>query len=804
MNLFIYQLKQAYLSLKQKPGFVFSIITTMGITLGALLCVLTLAYVMLIKPLPYPDQERLFNVEHQLVNQGEVDGNAFTYPNLMHLYKNQTVFEQSTLLYTDGAVITSLPSEPMAAISFVTPQWFTIFSVKMAKGRAFNATEKLNSYNPVALLSYQMWQNEFAGSDDILNKKVSLGGKSYQIIGVLSADNIELPIAGPSFSTQIYLPWDFNTVSERDRKTWGNDDGGLMFIGKMKKALLETNAIKLHEQSLTNLINRNWQQQVSAHAFFKGWSININTIPLKSYIIADGERSILLLLIGALGLVAIASVNIANLFISRTAERQQQLAIHAAIGASKKQLFNSIFAETSLLMLLAIIIAQAFSYLGFLTLRYYLGDYLPRINELALNSFSTIASIAILLLITLLFSLLCRRMINYRALNTLLQSSGKGCGVQVSKQLRNILITSQIAIATALIFINIVLYQDAKELIEQPLGYDTQNIYTAVLALPTVERTLQSGPITELKEALFESPKVSGISQSMRPSGFGTFALETEADNQRFSIAGKDVDHQYFSLINQKIIEGNNFSAADIKDRELVTIINDVFAQKLAPNGSALGIRFSNGARVIGVVKAIKIPGRVTVSPRFYFPASLSRNMLLIKVHKGQSLSREELVAILKSVDKNFSLFSFSSLTHYKNERLFSATTTATTTIALTIITILLSGLGLYGILKYSTQMRRFEIGTRMAIGAKGKDIIAIVVKDNATAILMGIVFSMVILLAFYVGFSETLTAYMSIALMPLFIGTLALISIISFFACYLPLRNYINKPAIHNLRGSE
>lgn len=804
MNLFFYQLKQAYLSLKQKPGFVFSVVSTMGITLGALLCVLTLAYVMLIKPLPYPDQERLFNVEHQLVNQGEVDGNAFTYPNLMHLFEHQTIFEQTALLYIDGAVITSISSEPMAGISYVTPKWFDLFATKMALGRTFNESEKLNSYQPVAILSYEMWKTEFSGNNNILNQKVSFGGKSFKIIGVVSKDNIELPLAGAGFKTQLYIPWDFNTVNERDRKAWGNDDGGLMFIGKIKANLSDSQSNQQRNQLLTKLINDNWQEQVNADEFFKGWTINLDAIPLKSYVVANGERSVVLLLIGALGLVAIACANIANLFISRTAERQQQLAICAAVGASKKQLFSSIFAETSLLMLLSIIVAQIFTSVGFSALHYFLGDYLPRINELGLNSFSVLSSFSILVILTLTFSHLCRKMINYHALNTTLQTSGKGNGIQVSKSVRNILITSQIAVATALIFINIVLYKDAIELVEQPLGYDTENIYAAVLALPNIERSLQAEHLTHLKKALLESPKIMAVSQSMRPSGFGTFAISTEADNQRFSIAGKDVDEQYFSLINQEIIEGDNFTTAQIKDRELVTIINDVFAKKLVPNGSALGTKFTNGASVIGVVKSINVPGRKSISPRFYYPASLSRNMLLIKVKNGQTLSREELITTLKTVDNNLSLFSFSSLTAYKNDRLFSATTTAFTTIILTVITFLLSGIGLYGILKYSSQMRRFEIGTHMAIGAKGKNIVAMVIKDNGRALFMGIVFSILMLLGIYVGFSDNLTRYISLDLVPVFVGTLGLISLISFLACYLPLRQYINKPAIHSLKGSD
>ncbi|MFB1000095.1 MAG: hypothetical protein QMC13_07685, partial [Colwellia sp.] len=127
MNLFTYQLKQAFLSLKKKPGFVFSVISTMGITLGALLCVLTLAYVMLIKPLPYPDQDRLYRVDSQQFDAaGALNVTAFSYPSLVHLYrhqqeKNQQVFDQVALSIYDDEVLTSLATQPTLSTAYVTP-----------------------------------------------------------------------------------------------------------------------------------------------------------------------------------------------------------------------------------------------------------------------------------------------------------------------------------------------------------------------------------------------------------------------------------------------------------------------------------------------------------------------------------------------------------------------------------------------------------------------------------------------------------------------------------------------------------
>ncbi|WP_085300585.1 ABC transporter permease [Cognaticolwellia mytili] len=805
MNSFFYHIKQAWLSLKQKPGFVFSVVSTMGITLGALICVLTLAYVMLIKPLPYPDQDRLFRVEHQLIsNEGKVDGDAYTYPNLMHLYNNQTVFSESVLSYFDAAVLTSIPSEPMMTISFVTPQWFDLFATKLAKGRIFEATEKLNSYSPVAILSYETWQKEFAGKDNVLGEKITFGDKSYRVVGVTAPDDVELPLAGPGYKTQIYLPWDFNPFTDEQRKSWGNDDGSLTFIGKLKPDLVANFSASNINQKLTHLINENWQSHVSDRPFFKDWRINIEVSLVKSYIIGEGKRSVYLLIIGALGLVLIACANIANLFVSRTAERQQQLAIRAAVGASKSQLFKTIMAEIGVVMLLSMLLAQVFSYVGFTILAYSLGGFLPRLGELSLNAFSLLISVSLLVLLTLMFSQLCRRMINYHDLNATLQASGKGNGIQVSKRVRNTLISSQIAIASALVFINIVLYIDAMKLVKQPLGYDTDNNIAVVLSLTNIERSSRAATLTKLKTELRNLPQAAAVSQAMRPSIFAITALMGDANSERYTAKRKDVDEKYFSLINQRLIAGENFSAADIKDDNDVMIINDTFAQRLAPDGNAIGMTFNNGVRIIGIVKSINVPGRMRAESRFYMPASLARNMLIIKVKAGQKLHREEFIKVLKGVNTQLSLFSYAALTDYKSERLFVPITTSIATAVLAILTLLLSALGLFGILSYSSQMRRFEIGTRMAIGAKGRDIVQLVFRDNAGAILSGILVSAILLSTLSVLFNDSLIQYITLTLVPIFMVTLGVILSIAFFACYVPLRQYIRKPAIHSLRGSD
>jgi ABC-type antimicrobial peptide transport system permease subunit len=177
---------------------------------------------------------------------------------------------------------------------------------------------------------------------------------------------------------------------------------------------------------------------------------------------------------------------------------------------------------------------------------------------------------------------------------------------------------------------------------------------------------------------------------------------------------------------------------------------------------------------------------------------------LNLKLSPNQTITREQVIATIKDVSNSYSLFRFQVLSQKKDDQLFTQRSTATSTSTLTIITLFLAGVGLYGILSYSTQARRFEIGTRMAIGAKRNNLIGLIVRDNTTVIAIGILMSLVTMLTIYILNKESLASYVDMSLISAFAATLIAISSLALFACYWPLRKYINNPAIHLLRGNE
>ncbi|MDP2562740.1 ABC transporter permease [Psychrobium sp. 1_MG-2023] len=809
MSQFLYQQKQAWAGLKKKPGFVSAILMTMGTTLGALLCILTLAYVLIAKPLPYPEQDSLFKVDTIITNDKDEEmGRAYTYPNLIHLYENQTMFSETALLFVSEDVLINSLSQPTLQMSFVTPEYFSLLGAKMALGRSFEATEAKDTNNPVAIISQQTWQTEYAKDPQIIGKKMDFSGTSFTIVGVLSDSFIEPELYETGTQAHVFLPWDYNHAHPRARQAWGNINDSQLFLAKKTSAM----TIEQVNQTLTTLVNDKWRENVASVEFFKGWNMEIDSRSFKHVILGDSEQTVFLLLAGVIGLVLIACANIANLFISRTAEQQRQLAIRAAVGARKSDLFKTIFAETNLLMMLSVAIALVLSSVGFFVMKAFLAAQLPRVNELAINWFTLSSAVLIALLLALFFARLSTRMINYKALNSTLQSSGKGTGIQVSKSIRKLLIISQVAIVTSLVFINISLFQDAKKSIQQPLGFTTENLATLSLSISssTMPPREELMPIiTELKNKLLELPQVKAISQSSAPlNGFNLNAQTALNTNIHYVAHTKHIDNNYFDMVGQTVLEGDNFSAADIKDHNRVILVNDVYAKQLAPEGSAIGQKIEFGgdstSTIIGVVQGTLLPGRTEIPIQAYRPGTLAGTTLTLQLEPGQEITREQAVKVLKEVTNQFTVFNLVALDRLKAEMLFTQYTTAITSAVLAILTIILSTIGLYGILSYSTQMRSFEIGTRMAIGAKRKDLIKLIIRENSTPVAVGVFVSILAILALYIGFDEELVVYASFQLVPVFLVTVVLISLIALFACYWPLRQFINRPAIHSLRGSE
>ncbi|GHG00321.1 ABC transporter permease [Thalassotalea marina] len=803
-----YQLKQAWQAIKRHPMFSVNVIATIAITLGALLCATTLIYLMLVKPLPYPDMDNLYVAKQSMMDQeGGFVGEGFSYPAAKHLYKQHDKNVEVALSYLTTDVITSL-SEPVTIDSgYITPEWFILLGAEFTLGHNFTVQQNMDNFSPGAIISHQLWQEQFSGEQNILSKSIDIRGVSHPIVGVLAASFVEPEVKNLGRKTQLWLTWDYNWT---EQMAWGD----LSSIDGAVNVLIKTDD-KANIKRLENQLNRQqsdlWQQEFANHVNFQHWQISVALVELSNEIYQGQTELIYYVFFACLGIFLIAMTNITNLFMSRTVEQQRNLAIHAAIGANKFKVFSLLFSEYGLLLFISLPFVLAIAYLGFYLLQQYLGSVLPRANELTLSWFSFGFSFCVLLTLNTLFTYICRQLVPYHQLRNTLSQSGKGSGIQIKASIRTSLIATQITIAATLIFINLAMFNQAYRTIKQPIGISVDNLWQLRLAETNPTQTAPEAlrnDLININNALNQHPEIAKSTISLSPLiWFGNYPLLDVEHNKQYTPQVKLVDDGYFPMLSQSFIAGDNFTEQQILDSEWVMIINEKLASLLAPAGNALDkkVRFwGRDYRIIGIVQGLHLPNDREMPPRAYVPDKRKRANIMLKTKTDNPMKKADLLQVVRSVSSNYTIRAVAPMIDDKNRLLFIQYTTLAVTGGLTILTLFLAIIGLYGILSYSSQLRRYEIGTRLAIGAKSGDILSMIFKDSVNALLIGLVGSVLASSLLFLMFSEQLNQLINTHTIVWVAATATTVTGITLLGCYLPIRKYLSNPVIKCLRAIE
>ncbi|WP_189432153.1 ABC transporter permease [Alishewanella longhuensis] len=277
----------------------------MGITTAGFLIVLTLGYFLLFKPLPYAEQDKLYLIDYQRWDQHKVlQSAAILHPAAEHLYQQlqqsaQDTASQQALLYFTNEVLASEPAQPRLANAYVTPELAELLSIKMAVGNWFGHDYRPGSFNTGAVISYQAWQQLFQQRHDILTLRLNVNGVSHPIIGVLDKAFVAPQLTEIGQEPQLWLPWDYNNSPFQG--SWWLTDDKIFLLLKLEQSRLQ----KLSTE-LTPIVNEYYQQHIIAHDNFRNWQVVLEGRPLRDALIADNEKTLLLLVLGAAGLLLLA------------------------------------------------------------------------------------------------------------------------------------------------------------------------------------------------------------------------------------------------------------------------------------------------------------------------------------------------------------------------------------------------------------------------------------------------------------------------------------------------------------------
>lgn len=750
LETFARDLRHGCALLARDPGFSLVTIGILALGIGANAAVFSLVDAVLLKPLPFPQPERVVRVWEA---PSLTSVNQTTAANFTEWKRRGSSFESlAAEVRTD--LTASIGGEPTRLSGkLVSADYFEVLGIKPLLGRVFAAGEDQPGAAAVVVLSHAAWRRRFGGEAGILNQDLVLDGERHRIVGVMPSgtfdrDDMASPGEDPA---EFWKPLVFTPTQ------LGNGEHWLAVAGRLRAG--------------TNLAQAG-QEMRAIHAslargfpdFKKDWSVSIE--PFDKRLVDDGLRRSLYVAFGAVAVVLlIACSNVANLLLAKGAARSKEMAVRAALGASRGRLLRQLLSETLVLCLLG-------TAAGLLVAGYLIGAAVPLLPraipstavvtlDYRVFGFAAAAAVAVTLLVGLLPSL---RTASGTLSNALNRSSRGASGAR--ERLRQMVVVAEVALSLVLICGALLLFRSLLNLQRVDLGVRVDNILTVSTDLSTAGYPTPETAAVFYRSIIERLEAVPGVQRASLADdapleGAGGENIRLPGGTERLLVRYKRVGPGYFSALEIPIVAGREFTAADQASAMPVTVISQELARALSdrfgikdPIGRVVNLPtlgYERGAtridmRVVGVIRGERVQRnlRLPMEPVAYVPLMQSprREINLIVRTIGQPGTYVPAIRdAVRQMDARLALSRVRTMNEIRRQRSLSGTTESAWVIGtFAAIAALLAGLGLYGVLAHTVLQQRREIGIRMALGATGREVVSHVLKNAGFMIAIGLV----------------------------------------------------------------
>ncbi|MFY8299745.1 ABC transporter permease [Pseudoalteromonas sp. SS15] len=797
MSIIKEEFKLAVSSLLRLPGFSLTVITTLAVTLAALAVVLNINYLVLTKPLPYPNADKLVVTDQSETINGETQYGFQILSAQYHIYKDEQYIEQMALMSLFGAKLRDLSDTPYLDGVRVTPEYFTMLDVPMHLGRAFNQQETINDKQRVLVLSFEAWQTHFGADPKVIGTYTTIANDKYQIIGV-TASHFNAPEVFGNFSMHAWFSFD-QEISRTSN--WGSITGGVNGIAILKNGV----SIEQVNTALGEQINELYQSRDDVAA---NTAIGARFVPIKQKIVADSGEMALLLLAGVITLLFIAVTNICNLFLSRAVQKKRVMAIQAALGAKTHHIFLGMFSEALLLSMLACIFGLLIAGWSMVWLASDLQYMFPRMQHLTLDPVTISVSVIVSVFISIVMAKLASQQVPYKQLNQTLQSSGKGTGAQISSLTRNVLVALQVGLATALLLGATTVLSPAINKLVKDAGFNANNVN--YLRVDTGNLNAGFHDVAQqVKSQLKSLPQVEDAALTIAsPLQMGWENYLYDENNEMLGIVSVGFfDENSFALLGMPMLEGRSFSSLQgSENTPQEIIISKALAERLFKSESAIGKTLQAAPNepltVVGVVDNIYVPDNRDsyAEERYYLPFEAG-SRFAITFKSNEQVDRAQLLEALKEVNPQLSIAYFETLDNMLTTRLRASKLVAILTMSLIVLALSLAAAGIYGVLSYSVHMRRYELGIHLSLGAHTGQVIKMVLKQSMQPVVFGVLLGGVLAgIGYLIGtrlLAMQITGEISVLLL-----AIPIMVAISVLACYLPVRSVVSSDPLKALRN--
>jgi len=725
--------------LLRAPVMTLTIIVTVGLGIGATTVIFAAINAALLRPLPYANPDRLVRI------YTDAPPNRFplSVADYLALTSQQTMFEgiatyaSRPMVYSDGS-----SAERVRARS-VSWTYFDVLGLHPISGRAFQEHDGRRGAEPAAILSHGFWQQRLGGRAGVIGSAIRLDGVSYSIVGILPRDT------GPLEATQDVF------VAARFEPPPRKGPFFLTVIGR-----IGTGASRAAAADELRVINRRifpmWKSSYQDDR--ATWSM----IDLKSFIVGD-VGTVASLALTAVALVwLIACGNASSLLIARVTSRRRELAVRAALGASRARVVRYLLAESALLATGAAAIGLAIAGLGAGLVRDFGAAYFPRSEEIAIDGSVLWLLAAVTAVSALLFGLVPAVHGTGGTVEDTLRSSGRSStGGPGARRLRRALVAAQFAIATPLLVVAGLLLASLNERGRVDLGFDTRNLVSGSVQLPGPQYT-EAGQITsfwdELRRRIGALPGVAGVTLAdSRPpadvNNFNNFDLEdvpTAAGRSQPVTPWIAVTPDYFRVFGLTLQEGRLLDETDVQRTDIQPIVVDrAWSRRFFPNGSAVGKRLHGGGCttcpwtvVVGIVSDVKYAGLDKPDEGSVYqtlPAQMLSRFLIVRTSIDAARVLPAVRQTLHDLDSSVPLSNAATMEELIDRSLQRPRSLSVLVAAFAAVALLLSLIGIYGVMAYYVQQHAKDISIRLALGGRRLDVLQLIVGQGMRVVSSGV-----------------------------------------------------------------
>ncbi|MFL6520475.1 MAG: ABC transporter permease [Chthoniobacterales bacterium] len=731
--------------LAKSPAFTFIAVLTLALAIGANTAIFSVVNAVLLRPLPYPHSEQLVQVFGTQPTLPE----APTSPaNFLEWRTENQVFTPIATYVGQGFNLTGTDTPERVVGARVSSDMFQLLGVQPALGRDFTAEEDRDGGNRVVILSYEFWQRRFAGDPNAIRQTIKLSDQTYTIIGVMPRG-----FAFPNPRAQIWTPIAFNAAERATR-----DTNFIDVVARMKPGV----SLEQAQANMTAIAQSQTQRYAETNV-----GIGVKVASLQEHMVGD-VRPMLIVLLGAVAFVLlIACANVANLLLARATARSREMAIRGALGASRSRVVRLLLTESVLLAIVGGALGLLLAIWSLDLLVSLKPANLPRLAEINVNRTVFLFTAAVSVLTGILFGLAPAWQVSKTDLNEGLKESGRGSDAPRRHRMRALLVISEVALSFVLLIGAGLMIRSFSRLLAVDPGFKTDHVLTAFISLPVAKYPKREEQVTFFDRLLERLRNVPGVSAAGvvtdiplyggSSTGFDVDGRPAALPGQRAMTDYRMISPDYFAAMGMRIMKGRAFSPRDTQDAPGVVIINETLAARYFAGEDPIGQRLNlSGSpkdlrEIVGVVADVRNYGvDAEVKPEVYVPmlqsapgylASMTSALTIVVRstidptaltatlrQQVQALDKDQPVSAIKTMD----LYLAESMAQRRFNMLLLAVFAG--------LALVLAAVGIYGVIAYTVTQRTHEMGIRIALGARGGDILRLVFSNAMVTTVTGIV----------------------------------------------------------------